>query len=52
MFFERQIRENQGVSVDGGGSPAPAYVPPLVMLLPWCHRALSLASPYQKVRLW
>ena len=34
-----KIRQNQGVSADNSSTPPnPTFVPPLILLIPWCHQ--------------
>ena len=31
--------------------PVPDFVPPLIILIPWCHKALSLPAAFQRGKL-
>lgn len=44
-----KIRQNQGVSLDNVSTPPlPTFVPPVLILVPWCQKALALPSSYHK----
>ncbi|PSN32061.1 Ral GTPase-activating protein subunit alpha-2, partial [Blattella germanica] len=50
--LHNQIRLNQGVSGDNQVTPPPPdLIPPLNIIAPWCFKALSLPSTYQKGKL-
>ncbi|PNF30190.1 Ral GTPase-activating protein subunit alpha-2 [Cryptotermes secundus] len=47
-----KIRLNQGVSDDNQVTPPPPdLIPPLNIIAPWCFKALTLPSSYQKGKL-
>ncbi|XP_046445727.1 ral GTPase-activating protein subunit alpha-1-like isoform X1 [Daphnia pulex] len=47
-----KIRQNQGVSLDNVSTPPlPAFVPPILILVPWCQKALALPNSYHKGKI-
>lgn len=44
-----KLRNNQSISVDNQSSPEPPeLIPPILLVAPWCFRALTLPPPFHR----